>query len=92
MGSIQSDIEKQKKRRQPVFAAKAVSGVDSVDPDELLSAVETAERLKQKPQTLAAWRSAGKGPEYLVVGRNIYYRRASIGAFLAASIVIPHKT
>jgi hypothetical protein len=65
------------------------NAVKSVDPSELISAAEAARLLHQKPQTLAAWRSGKRGPEYLKVGRAIFYRRASIGAFLAASIVNP---
>ncbi len=61
----------------------------SVDPDELIEANEAAKLLRQKPQTLAAWRSSHRGPDYLKIGRSVFYRRASIGAFLAANIVIP---
>lgn len=61
----------------------------SVDPEELIDAIEAARLLRQKPQTLAAWRSEKRGPAYIKIGRSIFYRRMSIGAYLAASIVTP---
>lgn len=63
----------------------------SIDPEELIDTVEAAKLLRQKPQTLAAWRCEKRGPEYLKIGRSIFYRRASIGEFIAASVVVPAK-
>jgi endonuclease III-like uncharacterized protein len=65
------------------------NGIASVDPNELIDCIEAAGLLRQKPQTLAVWRCEGRGPEYVKVGRSIFYRRSGIGEFLAASIVIP---
>jgi hypothetical protein len=64
-------------------------GPATVDPDELIDAVEAARLLRQKPQTLAAWRCENRGPQYVKIGRSIFYRRLSIGIFLAGSIVTP---
>jgi hypothetical protein len=72
-----------------VTGRKVVPGAESIDPDELIDAVEAAKLLRQRPQTLAAWRSEKRGPEYVKIGRSIFYRRASIGEFIAASIVKP---
>jgi hypothetical protein len=63
--------------------------VSSVDPEELVDAIEAARLLRQKPQTLASWRSQRRGPEYIKIGRSVLYRRANICAFLAANIVVP---
>jgi hypothetical protein len=63
---------------------KTVGTADSVDPDELLDANEAARLLRQKPQTLAAWRSEGRGPEYIKIGRSVFYQRSRIGLYLAA--------
>ena len=46
-----------------------------INPDELLSAVDTASELHQQPNTLACWRNQGKGPAYVKVGRQVFYRR-----------------
>jgi hypothetical protein len=66
--------------------------VQNVDPDQLVEAAEVAKLLRIKPQTLAAWRSQNRGPEYLKVGRSVFYRRVGIGTFLAARIVVPAST
>ena len=63
--------------------------ISSVDPSELLDANETASLLRQKPQTLAGWRCESKGPEYVKIGRSVYYRRDAISAWLASRIVQP---
>lgn len=61
----------------------------TVDPDELIDANEAARLLRQKPQTLAAWRCDKRGPEYVKLGRTILYRRSSISAYIATQIVVP---
>lgn len=79
MNSIQANIT----------GRRGGSTVESVDPDELLSQSEVATLLRQKPQTLAGWRCEGKGPEYVKVGRSVYYRRTAISTWLAGQIVRP---
>lgn len=61
----------------------------SVDPAELLDASETAKLLRQKTQTLATWRCEDRGPEYVKIGRSVFYRRNAISAWLAGQIVRP---
>ncbi|TAH67629.1 MAG: DNA-binding protein [Rhodopseudomonas palustris] len=61
----------------------------TVNPDELIEATEAATLLRQKPQTLAAWRCDGKGPEYVKIGRRVLYRRDAISSWLASQIVQP---
>lgn len=63
--------------------------VTSVDPEELLDSRETAKLLRHEEQTLAAWRCKGRGPEYVKIGRSVYYRRPAISAWLAQQIVRP---
>ncbi|WP_141933586.1 helix-turn-helix domain-containing protein [Bradyrhizobium sp. UNPA324] len=63
--------------------------VKSVDPDELVDPTEAARLVRQKPDTLAHWRCDGRGPEYLKIGRSIFYRRSAISAWLATQIVRP---
>jgi hypothetical protein len=62
---------------------------DTIDPEELVDNDEAATILRQKPQTLAAWRCDKKGPTYIKVGRRVFYQRSAIAAFLAASVVVP---
>ncbi len=53
-----------------------------IDPDEFLANTETAQVLRQKPETLTAWRHLGKGPPYFKVGRQVFYRRADLAEWL----------
>lgn len=62
----------------------------SIDPAELLAAAEAAKLLRQKPQTLAAWRCHGRGPEFIKIGRAVFYRREAISAWLAGQVVTPN--
>lgn len=62
---------------------------DEIDPSELVDANEAARMLHQKPQTLAAWRSEGRGPEYVKVGRSVKYQPQKLRQYLAACVVVP---
>ncbi len=84
MNSIQGNVTS----RKTVGAAEPLP--TTVDPEELLDAVEVARLLRQKPQTLAGWRCDGRGPEYVKIGRAVYYRRAAISQWLAGQIVRPN--
>jgi len=47
--------------------------------EKILTSKEVANLLGIKPQTLAAWRSRGKGPEYIrVSGRMVLYRESDL--------------
>jgi predicted site-specific integrase-resolvase len=50
--------------------------------EELRTPLELAERLKIQPRTLQEWRSIGKGPSFLRVGRVIRYRESDIEKWL----------
>jgi hypothetical protein len=55
-----------------------------ISPDELLSTEATAAELHIQPGTLTTWRASGRGPNYVKVGRSIFYRRADIAEWLGA--------
>lgn len=55
--------------------------------DVLLSPRELAALIKIPEETLAQWRSRGKGPDYLRMGRHARYRMSDIRAWLDASRV-----
>jgi predicted DNA-binding transcriptional regulator AlpA len=61
----------------------------TVDPDELISAAETAKLLRVKEATLTAWRNQKRGPAYLKIGRFVHYRRADIAGWLGAQLREP---
>jgi excisionase family DNA binding protein len=50
--------------------------------DELKTPEEVAERLKVKTRTLQDWRSNGRGPQFVRIGRFIRYRDADVDAWL----------
>jgi excisionase family DNA binding protein len=51
-------------------------------PLKLLTVREAAEFLGVPAQTLYAWRTAGKGPRAVKVGRHLRYRPEALGAWL----------
>ena len=42
-----------------------------------------------RPQTLAHWRSQGRGPTYVKVGGRVVYRGADLNAWLALHTIRP---
>lgn len=48
----------------------------------LLTEKEAANYLAVKPQTLAVWRSAAKGPAYIKVGTSVRYLMDSLTAYV----------
>jgi helix-turn-helix protein len=54
-----------------------------IDPDELIANDTAAKKLKQQPSTLTAWRNQKRGPPYVKVGRQVFYRRSDLMAWLA---------
>jgi predicted DNA-binding transcriptional regulator AlpA len=56
---------------------------------DLLNATEAAAFLTMGVQTLADWRSAGVGPRYIKVGRNVRYRRSDLLQWLEMRAVEP---
>lgn len=53
-------------------------------PEALGEPSEVAEVLGIPPHTLDVWRSQGKGPDYLKVGRHVRYRWSDVNAWLAS--------
>jgi hypothetical protein len=53
-----------------------------IDPEELIPSDGAAAQLDVQPQTLASWRTQGRGPDFVKVGRAVFYRKADIAAWL----------
>lgn len=53
--------------------------------DVLLSAAEAAEILHVSARTLEDWRTTGKGPLYLRLGRRPHYRLSDISTWLGSA-------
>ena len=52
-----------------------------------LNTPEAASYLGLRPGTLEIWRSLGKGPRYLKIGRRVVYELADIDAYAKAHAV-----
>jgi hypothetical protein len=59
-------------------------GISAIDPSELMPDVKTAAALGVKPETLATWRSQGRGPAFVKIGRRVFYRLLDVHQFIAA--------
>jgi hypothetical protein len=62
------------------------------DPDERgISPAKTAAILNVEEETLATWRSQGRGPRYRKIGRNVEYTPRFIREFQQASERTPES-
>ncbi len=67
-----------------------MSDVHIFNPDDAgLSEEEAAAILRKKPETLATWRSQGRGPRYRKNGRHIEYTPRFLKEYLAACVRTP---
>lgn len=57
--------------------------LDLIPVEEFARAVGLAE------QTLAAWRSEGKGPGYVKLGKTVFYRRADLKVWIEKCAQVP---
>lgn len=56
---------------------------NQMHPTEMLTDLEVAGALKMSRQTLANWRSEGRGPRFIKVGgRSVRYRRGDVEAWI----------
>ena len=51
--------------------------------------MEAAGYIGVKPATLRTWRSRGKGPRFVKIGRGVWYMRRDLDAFIAAQSSSP---
>jgi hypothetical protein len=49
--------------------------------------IEAATRLGLKPGTLEVWRSLGRGPRFLKIGRKVFYKIEDLELFANAHVV-----
>jgi len=67
---------------------KRAGGALSVASSTILTATEVAEQTGLSVETLAQWRSQGKGPPYVKISRNcVRYRQSDLDGWLAERIV-----
>ena len=56
------------------------------EPSNLLTPKEAASFLKLQVQTLATWRTQGKGPRFSKLGRAVRYRPEDLQAYVASHL------
>jgi excisionase family DNA binding protein len=59
---------------------------------ELITIDELAEFLGVKRTTLAQWRCAKRGPDYVKAGRNIFYRKVDVDEWLQMNLEITDRS
>lgn len=58
---------------------------------ELFNEEELSEILEVKPQTLAAWRAEDRGPDYVKLGKSVFYRRQDVLDWINANVVLTRR-
>lgn len=58
---------------------------------ELFNEEELAEILEVKPQTLATWRAEERGPDYVKLGKSVFYRKADVLDWINANVVVTRR-
>lgn len=57
----------------------------------LMSEEELAVLLDVKPQTLQTWRVQKTGPDFVKLGKAVFYRRADVEAWIASNVVVTKR-
>jgi predicted DNA-binding transcriptional regulator AlpA len=58
---------------------------------ELLSEVELAILMEVETRTLLAWRAEKKGPDYVKLGKSVFYRRRDVRDWIDANVVVVRR-
>ena len=57
------------------------------NPNELYPPDDAGKILHTPSSTLQWWRTKGRGPRYVKIGRKVFYRRSDLDAFIASGEV-----
>jgi len=58
----------------------------------LFTPEELAALLKVEDQTLALWRHKKHGPDFIKLGKRVFYRREDLTEWMASNIVLTNRT
>jgi hypothetical protein len=58
--------------------------ITDINPQELIPDGRAAEILRLTRSTLATWRSLGRGPAFVKLGRRVFYYPADLREYIAA--------
>ena len=56
---------------------------------ELMTPDEVANKLRARAGTLQWWRTMGRGPRYVKIGRHVFYRASDLDQFISAGERVP---
>lgn len=56
---------------------------------DLFAAIEAGEYLRTPPATLQWWRHIKRGPNYVKIGRRIFYRKSDLDDFIGENVCTP---
>lgn len=68
------------------FAQTTRSELDLLTPEELAAALEL------QVATLAEWRGKDQGPNYIKLGKGVFYRRKDVAAWVEFNVVALHTS
>lgn len=58
---------------------------------KLMDTAEAAVYLRLAKQTLAKWRSQGRGPSFVRLHGSVFYRLSELDQFIEAGVTAPEK-
>lgn len=58
---------------------------------DIFAEADLAEILDVKTQTLASWRAENKGPDYVKLGKSIFYRKQDVLDWINANVVLTRR-
>ncbi len=58
---------------------------------QIFSEDELAHVLVIKSQTLATWRAESRGPDYVKLGKSIFYRKQDVVTWINESVVLTRR-
>jgi hypothetical protein len=71
---------------QPLADGEYVRAETLRDRFELLSPADLSALIGVDERTLAVWRAQRRGPDFVKLGRNVFYRRADIVAWVELNV------
>lgn len=80
---VETEDEKQGRAEQISLPLEPHDPLTLREQLDLVTPAEFAAALGYSEQTLAIWRCEGDGPPYVKLGRNVFYRRATIREWIA---------
>lgn len=54
----------------------------------ILTEDDLARILEVEPRTIQAWRTEGRGPDYVKLGKSVFYRVADVRGWIDANVVV----